>query len=167
MFYIEVFKAFHREKIKYLVVGGLAVNLHGVPRVTYDIDIIISTDRDNILKLNKTLKNLGYVPRLPVNPDDMANEKILKDWTENRNMKAFSFYHKKESRKVVDIVLVHPLDFTETWKHSIIKKVDDIEIYMASIDDMISMKKVSNRPKDLSDMEMLKEAQKIMEQGYE
>lgn len=167
MFYFEVFKAFYQEKVKYLVVGGLAVNLHGVPRITYDIDIIISTDRDNVLKLNRTLRDLGYVPRLPVNPDDMADEKTLKDWIENRNMKAFSFYHKKENRKVVDIVLGHPLDFTEAFHRSAIRKVGDIEIYVASIDDMLSMKKVSNRPKDLSDMEMLKEAQKIMEQRDE
>ena len=45
--------------------------------------------------------------------------------------------------------------------------MDDIEIYVASIDDMISMKKASNRPKDLSDMEMLKEAHRITEQTYE
>ena len=164
MFYFEVFNAFYQEKVQYLIVGGLAVNLHDVPRITYDIDIIISTDRDNVLKLNRTLKNLGYVPRLHVNPDNMADEKILKDWIENRNMKAFSFYHKKENHKVVDIVLVQPLDFTQAFQHRVIKKVDDIEIYVASIDDMISMKKASNRPKDLSDMAMLKEAHKIMEQ---
>lgn len=167
MFYFEVFKAFYQEKVKYLVVGGLAVNLHGVPRVTYDIDIIIPTDRDNILKLNRTLRGLGYIPRLPVNPDEMADEKTLKDWIENRNMKAFSFYHKKENNKVVDIVLEHPLDFTQAFQRGAIKKVGDIEIYVASIDDMISMKKVSNRPKDLSDMEMLKEALKIMEHKNE
>ncbi|MEP9410579.1 MAG: hypothetical protein HRF42_04120 [Candidatus Brocadia sp.] len=167
MFYFEVFKAFYQEKVKYLVVGGLAVNLHGVPRITYDIDIIIPTDRDNVLKLNRTLRALGYVPRLPVNPDDMADEKTLKDWIENRNMRAFSFYHKKEHTKVVDIVLEHPLDFTEAFRRSAMKKVGDIEIYVASIDDMIAMKKVSNRPKDLSDMEMLKEALKIMEQKNE
>ena len=167
MFYFEVFNAFYQEKVQYLVVGGLAVNLHGVPRITYDIDIIISTDRDNVLKLNRTLKNLGYVPRLQVNPDNMADEKILKDWIENRNMKAFSFYHKKENHKVVDIVLVQPLDFTQAFQHRVIKKVDDIEIYVASIDDMISMKKASNRPKDLSDLAMLKEAHKIMEQSDE
>lgn len=105
MFYFEVFKAFYQEKVKYLVVGGLAVNLHGVPRITYDIDIIILTDRDNVLKLNRTLRALGYVPRLPLNPDDMADKKTLKDWIENRNMRDFSFYHKKGHTKVVDIVL--------------------------------------------------------------
>lgn len=167
MFYFEVFKAFYQERVKYLVVGGLAVNLHGIPRVTYDIDVIIPTDRENVLKLNCTLRALGYIPRLPVNPDDMADEKTLKDWIENRNMRAFSFYHKKEHNKVVDIVLEHPLDFTESFRHSAIKKVGGIEIYVASIGDIITMKKVSNRPKDLSDMEMLKEALKIMEQRNE
>jgi hypothetical protein len=82
-------------------------------------------------------------------------------------MRAFSFYHTKEPNKVVDIVLEHPLYFTEAFQHGAIKKVDDIEIYVASIDDIISMKKVSNRPKDLSDMKMLKEALKIMEQRNE
>src|SRR3990167_220564 len=99
MFYFEVFNAFYQEKVKYLVVGGLAVNLHGVPRITYDIDIIISTDRDNVLKLNRTLKNLGYVPRLHVNPDNMADEKILK-----KNMYFFFFFFptfdiKKKNKK--------------------------------------------------------------------
>ncbi|MEW5767936.1 MAG: DUF6036 family nucleotidyltransferase [bacterium] len=163
MFYFEIFEALYRAKIKYLVVGGLAVNLHGVPRITYDIDIIISIDRDNVLKLNNTLMNLGYVPRLPVDPNDMADERILNDWIENRNMRAFSFYHKKENLKVVDIVIEHPLDFTKAFQHRAIKKVDDVGIYVASIDDMISMKKVSNRPKDISDMEMLEEVKKIME----
>lgn len=82
-------------------------------------------------------------------------------------MRAFSFYHKKDQNKVVDIVLEHPFDFTEAFQRGAIKKVDDIEIYVASIDDIISMKKVSNRPKDLSDMEMLKEVLKIMEQKNE
>ena len=89
-------------------------------------------------------RNLGYVARIPVNPDDMADEKTLKDWIENRNMRAFSFYHKKEHTKVVDIVLEHPLDFTEAFQRGDIKKVGGIEIYVASIDDIIAMKKVSN-----------------------
>jgi len=40
MNYYEIFKRFNELKIDYLIVGGLAVNLHGVPRMTYDIDAI-------------------------------------------------------------------------------------------------------------------------------
>jgi len=39
----------------------------------------------------------------------MADGGRLKEWTEERNMKAFSFYNKEENYKVIDIVLVHPL----------------------------------------------------------
>ncbi len=64
MFYFDVLKTFYEEKVKYLVVGGLAVNLHGVPRVTNDIDIIISFDEINVRKIMRAASALGYVPRL-------------------------------------------------------------------------------------------------------
>jgi len=163
MYYFEVFNALYLAKVKYLVVGGLAVNLHGVPRITYDIDIIISTDRNNVLKLNKVLNNLGYIPRLPINPNDIADNKILKDWIENRNLKAFSFYHKKDNYKIIDIVLVHPLNFNDAFKNKIVKNVKNIEIYLASINDVVKMKEFSGRPQDLSDIIILNKIKKFLE----
>lgn len=50
MFYFEILEGLYNNKIKYLIVGGLAVNLYGIPRVTQDIDIILSMDKENILK---------------------------------------------------------------------------------------------------------------------
>lgn len=41
MYYFEVLGGLYKNKVRYLIVGGLAVNLSGVPRVTQDIDIII------------------------------------------------------------------------------------------------------------------------------
>ena len=52
--YKSIFKELNRLKINYLVVGGLAVNFHGVPRMTYDIDLMILLKSDNILKLIQT-----------------------------------------------------------------------------------------------------------------
>jgi len=163
MYYFEILEGLYERKIRYLIVGGLSVNLYGVPRVTQDIDIIISTDRENILKIITLLKNQGYVPRLPVNPEDLAESDKVKDWVENRNLKAFSFYHKKDNYKVVDILLVHPLDFEESFKNRTVKRVKDIEIYLASIDDLIETKKFSGRAQDISDIEMLKKARKYLE----
>ncbi|KAF5431627.1 hypothetical protein C5S39_05340 [Candidatus Methanophagaceae archaeon] len=163
MYYFEILEGLYERKIRYLIVGGLSVNLYGVPRVTQDIDIIISTDRENILKIITLLKNQGYVPRLPVNPEDLAESDKVKDWVENRNLKAFSFYNKKDNYKVVDILLVHPLDFEESFKNRTVKRVKDIEIYLASIDDLIETKKFSGRAQDISDIEMLKKARKYLE----
>jgi len=161
MFYFEELGAFYRSNIKFLVVGGLAVNLYGVPRVTQDIDIILFMEKENVLAFCQVMKELGYMPRLPVNPEDMADSEKLREWTEERNMKAFSFYHKEKNYKVVDIVLIHPLDFKQAEKRKKVFAVEDIEIPVVSIEDLIKMKKASGRKSDISDAKMLIEAKRI------
>jgi len=163
MFYLDILEEFYKKNIKYLIVGGLAVNLHGVPRVTQDIDIIISTDRNNILKITGILKALSYKPRLPVNPEDLAEPDIVREWIENRNMKAFSFYHQQDNFKVIDIVIFHNLDFNIAFKNKIVKKINEFEIYLSSIDNLIKLKEYSGRDQDLSDVEMLKKVKQIRE----
>lgn len=167
MFYFEVLESFYRNKIRYLVVGGLAVNLHGVPRTTLDIDIIPSLEKSNITLLCSTLKNLDYVPRLPVSPEGISDPVTLKAWKEEKNLKAFSFYHKEQNHKVIDLVLVHPLNFDEAESHCKIIHARGVDIPIVSIDDLIEMKAFSGRSRDLSDIEMLKEAKEILENGNE
>lgn len=164
MYYFEILEGLYKSKVRYLIAGGLSVNLYGVPRVTQDIDIVIAMDRENVLKITSLLKELGYVPRLPVSPDDLANPDKVKDWIENKNLKAFSFYHKNENYKVIDIVLVHPLDFEKSFKNRTVKRAKDIDIYLASIDDVVKMKEFSGRTQDLSDIEMLNKVRKYLEE---
>lgn len=163
MYYFEIFEAFFVKKVRYLIVGGLAVNLHGVPRITQDIDIIISMDEENIKKLIQTLEELEYIPRLPVNPYDLSNPVIREKWIKEKNLKAFSFYNKKENYKVVDIILTHPLSFEQSYQSRIIKKLKTIEVYLISIKDLITMKKMTGRDQDLSDIELLKKVTELME----
>ncbi|MHA1145768.1 MAG: hypothetical protein ACTSRW_13595 [Candidatus Helarchaeota archaeon] len=163
MYYFDIMETFFENGIKYLVIGGLAVNLYGVPRVTQDIDLIISMDKENIFKTNRVLKKLGYVPRLPVNPDDMADENVLNEWIRDKNLKAFSFYHKIDVYKVVDILIVHSLDFADAFRRKTVKKVGNIEIFLVSIDDLIKMKQEIGRAQDLSDIDLLKKVKKWIE----
>jgi hypothetical protein len=163
MYYFEILEGLYKGNVRYLLADGLSVNLYGIPRVTQDIDIVIAMDKENVLKLTSLLKESGYVPRLPVSPDDLANPDKVKDWIENKNLKAFSFYHKKDNYKVIDIVLVHPLDFEMSFKNRTVKKAKDIDIYLASIDDLIKMKEFSGRTQDLSDIEMLNKVRKYLE----
>jgi len=164
MYYFEILEGLYKSKVRYLIAGGLSVNLYGVPRMTQDIDIVIAMDRENVLKITSLLKELGYVPRLPVSPDDLANPDKVKDWIENKNLKAFSFYHKNENYKVIDIVLVHPLNFEKSFKNRTVKRAKDIDIYLASIDDVVKMKEFSGRSQDLSDIEMLNKVRKYLEE---
>ncbi len=161
MFYYELFEALHKAQVRYLVVGGLSVNLHGVPRVTGDVDLIIAMDRENIHLLAEALKGLDFLPRLPVNPEELADRGKVKAWIEEKNLKAFSFYHRKDNYKSVDIVLVHPLDFEKAFADKTVKSAKEILIYVASIDDIIRMKEWSGRKQDLSDAALLRRAKEL------
>ncbi len=155
MFYFEILEALYSKKVKYLIVGGLAVNLHGIPRVTQDIDIIISMEKENIFNLLELLKDLGYIPRLPVDPKNLLDPILLNEWINNRNLKAFSFYNKNDNFKEIDIVLVHPLNFEVAYERRIKKRVEDIEINLIAMDDLITMKMHAGRNQDLSDVKLL------------
>jgi len=161
MFYFDILEALSNNRIKYLIVGGLAVNLHNVPRMTNGLDLILSMDKDNLINFVNVMNELGYIPRLPVNPELIADSKVLKNWIEQKNMKAFSFYHNKNNYQVVDIVLVHPLNFEESYRNRKEKKLKDFTITIISIDDLIKMKKYSGRTQDLNDIEMLFNIKKI------
>jgi hypothetical protein len=165
MFYYDILEKLYHANIRYLIVGGLAVNLHGVPRVTQDIDLIISTDRENVEKLCNLLKELGYTPRLPENPLGIAQEAVRKEWIEKRNLKAFSFYHQKDNYKVIDIVLDSPLDFEKAFEQKTCIAVRDITIYTVSINGLMQMKQAAGRPQDTSDVQMLKESQNMEDSG--
>lgn len=68
MFYYEVMESLYRERVEYLLVGGLSVYLYGVPRVTHDIDLIISMNPRN--SGCKDIMNRGFFYTL-------EDEKIL------------------------------------------------------------------------------------------
>ncbi|HWR88664.1 MAG TPA: hypothetical protein VN260_00255, partial [Dissulfurispiraceae bacterium] len=100
-----------------------------------------------------------------VNPDEMADSETVKQWTEERNLKAFSFHHKKENYKVLDIILVHPLDFNKAFSNKTVKSAGGIDINLVSLDDLITMKAASGRGQDLSDIAMLEKVRKYLEEN--
>ena len=64
--YRELFTALNDAEIRYLIVGGVAVNLHGYRRFTGDIDIVLALDPENLEKVTTLMHNFGYIERLPI-----------------------------------------------------------------------------------------------------
>ena len=75
MFYIELFKVLEAANIDYLLVGGLAMNLHGVPRMTMDIDLIIALNTENVAKFEACMKNLHIFPNVPDKLSELVDTK--------------------------------------------------------------------------------------------
>src|SRR3990172_8953842 len=93
--YRGIFKELNKLKIDYLVVGGLAVNFHGVPRMTYDVDLMILLQEENIKKLVAKLTDWGYRPKVPVDPMELAYDAKRNSWIKEKGMKAMNFYSEK------------------------------------------------------------------------
>ncbi|HNX91066.1 MAG TPA: nucleotidyl transferase AbiEii/AbiGii toxin family protein [Candidatus Omnitrophota bacterium] len=156
MYYESVFKAFNKNKIQYLVAGGLAVNLHGVPRMTPDLDVLVAADDVNLKKIVTVLTSLKYTNRLPGNAEHLADREKREAWIKNRNLTAYTFYNKKEPFMEVDILLVSPVSFEEAYKRRVVKKGRGISIPIVSMEDLITMKWEVKRETDLDDIRMLK-----------
>ena len=62
----EIFKALADANVEYVVVGGMAVILHGHLRATRDLDLVIGLQPDNCLSALYALASIGFAPRLPV-----------------------------------------------------------------------------------------------------
>ena len=158
MFYINVITALCEEKVEYLLVGDLAVNLYGVMRATMDLDIIVSVEQENLQKVSSIMSRLGFAPRIPsATAEDLANTTLVRSWIETKNLKAFSYFHKKEPFKTVDILLVHPLDFNSAYNRRVITTFDGIELNLIAKKDLIFMKNAAGREQDIYDVKRLTE----------
>ncbi|MGV8120143.1 MAG: nucleotidyl transferase AbiEii/AbiGii toxin family protein [Candidatus Xenobiia bacterium LiM19] len=162
MFYEEVFRKLNECNVKYLVAGGLAVNLHGVPRMTQDLDLLVELNEENIMRILKALSEIGYLPRLPVRLEEFADKDIRESWIREKNMKAFTLFHSQKPFQEVDLLFDSPVDYRDAALHMEIRKAGALSIPVVAIDDLIAMKSAAGRKQDLSDIRML-EAIKTME----
>ena len=161
MFYETILRELAKRKIKYLVVGGVAVNLHGYPRLTGDLDIVLSFEAANVGRFGELLKDLGWLPRVPVSLMDLADAKKRKGWLQEKGMKVFSVYNPKVSMEVLDVLTDPGVDYSLLKKHSMLVPYKKFKVRVASLDDLIFMKKKAARNKDLLDIQALNELKRI------
>src|SRR5687768_17233169 len=97
-----IFAALQATGVRYVVVGGVAVNLHGYQRFTKDIDLVIELVADRTLKALEALNAIGYKPNVPVKLADFADPAIREGWIRDKGMMVFQMYSDR-SRMTVDI----------------------------------------------------------------
>jgi hypothetical protein len=155
MFYEDVFAAFQAEDVRYLIVGAFAMNLHGAPRMTADLDIVIDLGRDNVRRLLTAFENAGYRPRLPVSATDLLDERKRAGWIAEKNLVAFTFLNPKIPYQEVDVLLRSPVAFEEADGAKRVFSIGSLRLPIMSIDHLIRMKRLAGREQDRSDIDVL------------
>jgi len=160
MFYEDVFRALNKARVQYLVAGGVGVVLHGFPRFTADLDLIIHLEEKNIDRFFETVAKLGYRPRLPVTKEDFKNKHKRTEWIKTKNITVFSFFRSKKPMETIDLFVKEPIKFEIMAKDAEIIRVKNIAIPTVSIKHLIQLKKKAGRPEDLIDIANLKVIQR-------
>jgi len=163
MVYEEIIQALNKDRVDYLVAGGVAVVLHGVIRMTADLDLVLNLDTDNLKMFLSTIKSLGYRPRVPVSEKDILDPAKRRQWIEEKNMLALSFYNPNNPLLLVDLLIdqeSQPVSFAKMKKEGVKYKIGRLSVPVVSVDNMIKLKKAAGRDQDKADIKALMELRK-------
>lgn len=146
----QVCNALQHTGVRYAVVGGYAVALHGAVRGTVDVDIIVDWKKANLVRLQHTLEELGLRSRLPITAEDVFN--FREEYIANRNLIAWNFYHPDDPTRCVDVIITFDLRGQKRRK----RVTTGGTVHILDRDALIRMKMESARPQDLADIEALR-----------
>lgn len=141
--------------VRYVVVGGVAVVLHGFARLTVDIDLVIDLEAGNVLRCIDTLQARGLRPLVPVDARQFADPNIRREWIETRNLQVFTMRDERNPLLVVDLFAEEPLPFEQLWTAATVIRLHGHDIRVASPHHLIAMKRAAGRAQDLQDIEKL------------
>ncbi len=136
----DVFSSLQKHKVKYVIIGGIAAVLHGVPRATFDLDILIEATRENAERLLNALLDAGLGTASMTTADELLAHEItiFKD------------------RVRVDVQTRTPgIKFEDAWKRREQVDFHGQEFYVLSKKDLIASKRAAGRKIDLEDVRLL------------
>ena len=140
--------AFNAEGVEYLVVGGHAVNVHGVPRLTKDLDVFIRSNEANSGRVFRALVRFG-APIQGFSPADFAGHEDD------------VFQIGVEPNRIDILQAISGVDFDAAWERRELFEVEDgLTAPFLSLDDIVANKLLVGRLQDLADADHLTKMKK-------
>ncbi|HEU0219927.1 MAG TPA: hypothetical protein VFQ98_03865 [Gallionella sp.] len=168
----DLLKMLDEAMVEFVLVGGLAVALHGYQRVTMDVDVVVAMDDENLQRFMSAAKAAGLRPTIPVPLESLAQPKLIEQWyremgqagkphsgCSQKGMLAFSLRGNETMATVLDVLVRPKVSFSELRRDATLVKVGPIDIPVASIAHLIAMKTGTGRGKDAVDIEELRKLQ--------
>lgn len=153
----DVLKALSSGGVDFVICGGVACILHGVSRVTADLDIAVRMDRKNLERLIDVARELGLKPRIPEPMESLLDERRREEWIETKHAQVFTMVA-RDNPFQLDVFLRYPVRFDDLKSRSEIMRGDNITLRVSSKEDLIAAKRAAGREldfRDVADLERL------------
>jgi hypothetical protein len=145
----ELLRALRATGVRFVLIGGLASQVHGSPSLTLDVDVCHAIDRENLERLAACLAGITAIRRdLPPGIAPPLDAQALR---------ASDVLTLRTRHGDLDL-LAHPdpgLDFESLDRHALTVQLLGVEVRVAALDDLIAMKRAAGRPKDRIELEIL------------
>lgn len=141
---LAIWNSFFENKVKYITIGGFAVNIYGYNRSTGDIDIYVEDTIQNRINLRKALKsiNLGDF-------ETIETMQFIPGWTD------FTLSYGLRLDVMTMVKGLEDKSFSSLLEDATIVMIGETPVYFIDYQNLIIAKKASNRPKDILDIEEL------------
>lgn len=139
----DFIESLNAHDVKYILVGGYSVILHGYPRTTGDMDLWVERSEENYLRIKLAFEDFG----MPV--FDMTKENFLHHpvWD------VFTFGIPPVA---IDLMIkLEGFDFQEIYNRAIFFEDEGFKIRVIHKNDLVAIKQQAGRSKDLNDLENL------------
>jgi hypothetical protein len=163
----ELLATLSNGKIDYVLIGGLAVALHGYQRVTMDVDVVLALDDENVSKFLDCAKRANLEPVLPIPIDSLRDSALIDRWHHEKGMLAFALRGPETMATVIDVLLRPVVAFDQLKRNAVVKRVGSLSIPVASIDDLIALKTGTGRSRDVLDIEELRRIKLQLAKGQD
>ena len=147
---LNFWKALQTHNVKYILIGGYAINFHGYQRFTGDLDIWLQDTLENRQALRKAFINcnMGDYPMI-------ETMQFVPGWTE------FHLNNNLRLDILTDMKGLEGYTFDECLQMASIADIDHVNIPFLHINQLIKNKKTVNRPKDKIDVLALEQIRKL------
>jgi hypothetical protein len=144
----EIFAALHRHDVDYVTIGGFAANAHGSRRLTLDVDIIPAPDDSNYQRLAAALDELGA----PATAEDSSFRDL--DPRDSFDLARADILKLATAVGDLDVLngAIGAAPYEDLRQRAVEVEVRGTPVRVASLDDIIAMKRAAGRPKDLREI---------------
>ena len=107
----DILRNLIRHEVKFIVCGGVAAVLHGVERLTVDLDITLDMSDENLHRFVKVMKEECMIPRAPVPPESICDRELLQRFVEEKGAKVFTFQDPRQPFKQIDLFITQDASY--------------------------------------------------------
>ncbi len=151
-----IVRTLNEASVRYLVVGGLAVNAHGYGRSTFDVDLVIQLIPENIERAFKALAAIDYKPQQPIAATDFSNSETRDGWRRDKGMLVLKFWSDHHRETPLDVFVHEPFDFNHECEQAFHQDFGEgLSVPFVRLETLEAMKREAGRPKDLADLDEL------------